>query len=161
MKIDLISGSHAVGEANYHLQFTPAYRKGIFVDDTVQILTRDYILTAAKNHGITISAIGFGPDHCHVFTAQCKNFSVSKIANLLKGFSSRMMRKNHRNLFKDKLWGDKFWSGGYFYRTVGAVNSETVKRYVEQSQEKHWRKTKPESPNFGAQAQSRLIQFAA
>ena len=25
-----------------------------------------------------------------------------------------------------------------FYRTVGAVNATTVKRYVEESQEKHW-----------------------
>ncbi|MBU4300416.1 MAG: IS200/IS605 family transposase [Nanoarchaeota archaeon] len=159
MKIDLISGSHAVGEANYHLQFTPAYRKGIFADDAVRILTRDYLLASAKKHGITISAMGFGPDHCHVFTAECKNFSVSKIANLLKGFSSRMMRKNHWDLFRKDLYGDKFWSGGYFYRTVGAVNSETVKHYVEQSQQKHWHKTLSTKPNFGAQ--SKLIQFAA
>src|SRR3989344_4117655 len=69
---------------------------------------------------------------------KCKNHSVVQVAKLLKGFSSRMMRKHHRDLFMDKLYGKKFWSGGYFYRTVGAINAETVQRYVEQSQSKHW-----------------------
>ena len=48
------------------------------------------------------------------------------------------MRKGHRFLFKNKLWGKKFWSGGYFYRTVGIVTKQTVKKYVKESQQKHW-----------------------
>ncbi|MBW2044756.1 MAG: transposase [Deltaproteobacteria bacterium] len=47
----------------------------------------------------------------------------------------------------------KFWTGGYFYRTVGAVNSETVSRYVEHSQSKHW------EVNTGIQKQ--LLEFTA
>ena len=147
-----IRGSHSTGEANYHLQFTPAYRRGIFADELTRILTRDYILAAARKHKIAIAAIGFGPDHCHVFTEACKNHSVSRAANLLKGFSSRMMRKHHRDLFGDQLYGKKFWTAGYFYRTVGAVNSETVRLYVAESQKKHW---KHEA------GQRQLIQFAA
>ena len=70
----------------------------------------------------------------HIFVAKWKNFAPSKIVQLLKGFTSIMMRVHHQELFKDKLWGDKFWSEGYFARTVGAVNAETVKRYIEESQ---------------------------
>jgi len=44
-------------------------------------------------------------------------------------------------IFKTKLYGKKFWTEGHFYRSVGAVNSETMKHYVEESQEKHWKKT--------------------
>mgnify|MGYP001559564004 FL=1 len=50
-----------------------------------------------------------------------------------------MMRKNHMDLIKDKLWGKKFWSEGYFYRTVGAVTKESVQFYIEHSQKKHWK----------------------
>ena len=46
-----------------------------------------------------------------------------------------MMRAHHFAFFSGRLWGKKFWSAGYFYRTVGAVNASTVKRYVSQSQE--------------------------
>src|SRR3989344_5093033 len=152
MKIELLSSSHSVGEANYHIQITPAYRQDIFADELVKILARDYLLAAASRHKITITAIGFGPDHCHIFCTDCKNHSAAQIAKLLKGFSSYMMRKNHANLFADKLYGDKFWSSGYFYRTVGAVNSETINRYVEQSQEKHWKKEVK---------QTKLLEFTA
>ena len=152
MKIELISSSHSVGEANYHMQFTPAYRRDIFADELVKILTRDYLLAAASRHKITIVAIGFGPDHVHIFVVNSKNHSAAKVAQLLKGFSSRMMREHHAQLFADKLYGDKFWTAGYFYRTVGSVNSSTVNRYVEESQEKHWKeKTK----------QTQLLEFTA
>jgi len=153
MKFELLRSSHSVGEANYHMQFTPAYRRPIFADPLARILTRDYILAAAKRHGITVSAIGFGPDHCHVFTTGCKNHSPAQVAKLLKGFSSRMMRKHHRDLFSEQMYGNKFWTGGYFYRTVGAVNSDTVHGYVEHSQQKHWHVSRGK--------QKQLIEFAA
>ena len=153
MECELLKASHSVGEANYHIQITVAYRRAIFENDGTKILARDYILAAARRHGITISAIGFGTDHCHVFTTACKNFSPAKVAQILKGFSSFMMRKHHRNLFQNQLWGSKFWSSGYFYRTVGAVNSRTVKRYVAHTQEKHWK--------VHSHAQRNLFEFTA
>jgi REP element-mobilizing transposase RayT len=152
MKFELLRDSHSVGEANYHIQLTAAYRRDVFADELVKTLTRDYILAAAQRHKITVSAIGFGPEHCHIFTVQCKNHSIARVAMLLKGFSSYMMRKNHFEYFSDKLYGDKFWSGGYFYRTVGAVNAGTVHIYVAQMQKKHW------NTDSG---QRKLLEFAA
>jgi putative transposase len=153
MEIELTRGSHSFGEANYHIQITAAYRRPIFGDETTRILTRDYILAAARMHKITVAAIGFGPDHCHVFTTKCKNYGPAQVAKLLKGFSSRMMRKHHRDLFWESLFGNKFWTSGYFYRTVGAVNADTVERYVRDSQREHWK------AETGIQKQ--LLEFAA
>jgi len=135
MKIGLIRGGHSVGEANLHLVLTPAYRRMVFDDETVRVLTRDYFLACARMKGFAISAMGFGNDHVHLFVTEWKNYSPAKLAQFLKGFTSRMMRVHHWNFFKDRLWGKKFWSAGYFYRTVGAVNASTVKHYVSQSQE--------------------------
>ena len=150
---EFVSASHSVGEANYHIQLTPAYRREIFADDAVRILTRDYLLAAASRHGIAVVSIGFGPDHVHVFVSACKNYGPSQVAFLLKGFSSYMMRRYHRSFFKDKLYGKKFWSSGYFYRTVGAVSADTVKKYVEESQQSHW--SRAEKSNV----QKSLIEF--
>ena len=135
MKIELIRSSHSVGESNLHLQFTPAFRKAVFEDELMRILVRDYFLAQAKLKGFEITAMGFGNDHVHLFVHNWKNFSIALLAKLLKGFTSRMMRKHHWNLFRKDLYGKKFWSAGYFYRTVGAVNAETVKRYVAESQD--------------------------
>ena len=49
-----------------------------------------------------------------------------------------MMRRHHKELFNKKLWGNKFWSEGYFYRTVGIVTKESTQFYIEKSQKKHW-----------------------
>jgi REP element-mobilizing transposase RayT len=152
MELELLRGSHSVGEANYHIQLTPAYRQDVFADETVRVLTRDYMLAAADMHGITIAAIGFGKDHCHVFVVGCKNHSVAQLVKILKEFSSRMIRKHHAHLFADKLWGRKFWSAGYFYRTVGVVNARIISRYVEESQSKHWSPAK-------ALKQAKLLEF--
>jgi putative transposase len=133
--IELFRSSHSVTETNMHLQLTPAFRQDVFVDELMRILLRDYMLAQAMRKGFEITAIGLGDEHVHVFITKWKNFAPAKLAQLLKGFTSRMMRQHHSDLFKDKLWGDKFWSGGYFCRTVGAVNAETVKHYVEESQE--------------------------
>ena len=138
MKNELRSTSHALGESNLHLQITPAYRRAVFADPLVRELTVTYISEKARTLHIHLAAIECGQDHVHLFLKNWKNHSIPKLASQLKGFSSYMMRKYHKNLFQDQLWGDKFWSGGYFYRTVGAVNSETVKRYIEEGQKKHW-----------------------
>ena len=88
--------------------------------------------------GVIISAMDFGPDHAHLFITNWKHCSLEKLVNGLKGFTSYMMRKFHCDLFRSLLWGKKFWSAGYFYRTVGVVTKNAVKYYVEHSQKKHW-----------------------
>lgn len=136
---ELRSSAHTVGESNLHLQFTPAYRQDIFENELVRELTIAYLLERAGQLKVYVSAIDCGPDHIHLFIEHWKNLAIKDIARELKSYASRKMRKGHRQLFVDKLWGKKFWSAGYFHRTVGVVNAKTVKRYVEQSQGKHWK----------------------
>jgi len=138
MASELRSSGHTVGETNLHLQITPAYRQDIFTNQLVRELTIAYIVQRAKEMKVDIAAIECGPDHLHMFVTNWKNWSIPVLAGQLKAYSSRMMRKGHRILFKDKLWGRKFWSAGYFHRTVGVVTAETVKRYVKEGQRKHW-----------------------
>jgi putative transposase len=151
---ELRASAHTVGESNLHLQFTPAYRQDIFDKEMVKELTIAYLVERAQQLKVFVSAIECGPDHIHLFIENWKNWSIQALACELKKYSSRKMRKGHRVMFKDKLWGDKFWSAGYFHRTVGVVTKETVKRYVKESQEKHWQ-------NKLRGTQKTLISYAA
>ena len=138
MKMELIKTSHAVGESNFHLQFTPAYRRDVFKDKEVAELTLAYILEKMNKLKVTILGYGFGPDYLHLFVANVRFVSEVELVRQIKGYSSYKMRKYHWNLFKKDLWGKKFWSEGHFYRSVGAVNKVTMKHYIEESQDKHW-----------------------
>ncbi len=132
------SSAHCVGESNWHLQFTPAYRRPIFEDQLTRELTIAYLVEATQDLGIHVGAIDCGPDHIHLFLQGTRKFSVVEVVQKLKGSSSYKMRKGHRYLFCDQLWGDKFWSAGYFYQTVGAITTESVKEYILKGQQKHW-----------------------
>ena len=158
MKTELVRSSHAVGESNFHIQLTPAYRKPIFADEQVAELTLAYILEKMVELKVEILGYGFGQNHLHLFVANVRFVSEVEFVRKIKGFSSRMMRKNFWNLFKKELWGKKFWTEGHFYRSVGEVNKTTMKHYIEESQEKHWDK-KPLTKNKEIIIQKRLFDF--
>src|SRR3989338_3410683 len=138
MANELRSSGHTVGETNLHLQFTPAYRRDVFVEPLVRELTVAYLVQRAQEMKLNVAAIECGPDHVHLFVTEWKNWSIPVLAGQLKTYSSRMMRKGHKELFAYKLYGKKFCSAGYFHRTVCVVTAETVKRYVAEGQKKHW-----------------------
>ena len=138
MKFETRSYSHAVGEFNYHIQLTVAYRRKIFSKENVLKLTEAYLREKLREIKVEVVSLEFGPEHVHIFVTNCKNYAPCKIVQLIKGFSSRMMRKNHLVLFRDFLWGKKFWTEGYFARSIGCVTTERVRYYIEESQSKHW-----------------------
>ena len=138
MKNELRHSAHTVGETNLHLQFTPAYRRDIFREPLARELTIAYLVERAQQLKVRVAAIDCGPNHIHLFVEDWKNYSIKDLARELKMYSSRKMRKGHSYLFSNKLWGEKFWSAGYFHRTVGVVTAETVRKYVRESQKKHW-----------------------
>lgn len=145
MKTQLITSSHAIGESNFHILLTPAYRRDIFVDSLVSELTLAYVLEKMKNLKVYLLAYNFGPDHMHLFVNNLRFVGEVEFVRQIKGYSSYMMRKGHWYMFRDKLWGKKFWSEGHFYRSVGAVNKETMEHYIEECQDKHWKKVREQT----------------
>ena len=59
MEMKLIKTSHAVGESNFHIQLTPAYRQDIFQDEQVAELTFAYILEKLQQLKVVIVGYGF------------------------------------------------------------------------------------------------------
>jgi putative transposase len=151
-EINLTSYNHTVGESNLHLQFTPKYRKQIFEDKDVRAECEKQFEEIAARLKVQLAGIGFGPDHAHAFLTDWKNYSIAQLAQRFKGASARVIRqKLPVRLIVKGLYGDSMWSDGYMHRTVGAVTAETMKKYVTESQQKHWVKHKP------VQAQTTLI----
>ena len=74
-------------------------------------------------------------DHMHVCVSAPPRFSPALIANLLKGYSSRYVREQFPRL--TKVCGkDHLWTSCYFVGTAGAISAETIKRSIEECQEK-------------------------
>jgi len=151
--IKLTSYNHTVGESNLHLQFTPKYRKRIFEDKDVRSTCEKQFQEIAARLKVQLAGMGFGPDHAHAFITDWKNYSIAQLAQRFKGASSKAIRQKYPvRLTVKGLYGDSMWSDGYMHRTVGAVTAETMKKYVTESQQKHWTANKP------VQIQTTLLQ---
>lgn len=153
-EIKLMKYNHCVGESNLHLQFTPKYRRGIFNDKDVRAECEQQFQKIAAGLKVQLAGIGIGPDHAHIFVGEWKNYSIAKLAQRFKGASSRIIRKKYSvRLAIQGLYGKQMWSNGYFHRTVGAVTTEAMKKYITESQQKHWKAEKPKP------TQTTLLQF--
>jgi putative transposase len=129
---------HCVVGSFLHLQFTPAYRRDIFYDAVLIKFCRLEFQRIAQKLGVSIVACAFGPNHTHVFISGWKNYAIAYLANRFKGGSSHYLRNNFWERVKTKLWGDKFWTEGYFAETVGRITTRKMEHYIERQQSKHW-----------------------
>ena len=134
----LEKGRHWVGESCYHIVFVVAYRREVFAREKVLRLAKVYIEAKAEEMKIRIESMEFGPDHVHMFVSRCDDYSPRQMKKMLKGFTSKMMRRNHWPLFRDMLWGKKFWKRGDFHRSIGSVTKDKVRFYIDHCQHKHW-----------------------
>jgi len=129
---------HTVGGANFHLQFTPKYRRKVFNDREIVRACKHEFERKASELGVTLYACEFGPDHVHLFIGNCKNYSLPKLAQHFKGSSSRALRRNLSEHVRQYEWGESFWSDCYFYDSIGRMTTENVSFYIERQQRKHW-----------------------
>ena len=161
--MQLVSVGSSRGESNFHLIFTPKYRRDVFTDEEVMRTCLESFARTCYVLGVRLEACEFGPDHVHVFVSGCKNYSVPYIVQRFKGASSHRIRHELWERVKDKLWGDSFWSDGYFYRSIGSTTSDAVEYYIKYSQKKHWMKYDYEKEQRqeaeSAPKQARLDEF--
>ena len=127
--MDLVSGSHSIGQNLYHLEWCPKYRYNMFRQEENKNLCEEILYDVAKRHHIIITELSVMPDHIHAVVAVPTTMSISQAFQLLKGASSRELFKR-KPVFRCRYSKGHFWSPGKFYRTVGDADVETVIQYV-------------------------------
>jgi putative transposase len=128
--------AHSVGQNWYHIVLVPKARYPVFQWIEVKQIADESFDWICKNHGFDLFTKEVMPDHVHLFVSCPPDYSIRRMIQVLKGGSSYYIRKNYPSLKKYK----HLWNRGAMYRTVGNVNAETVKHYIENSNS--WSKTK-------------------
>ncbi len=88
------------------------------------------------------------PDHIHVLVSAPSNVSPVELVQYLKGRSSGRLQEEFPELRK-RYWGQHLWARGYFCATVGAVDENTIKQYIEKQRwedEEGFKITAPTEP---------------
>ena len=127
--MDSSSLAHCKWECQYHIVFIPKYRKkklyGVVKDDVREILR-----TLCKYKGVEIIAGAVCADHVHLCVSIPPKLSISDFVGYLKGKSALMIYDKHPEM--ESKWDRSFWARGYYVTTIGNVNEETVKEYIQQ-----------------------------
>ncbi len=129
------TGSHTKHRIQIHYVFIAKYRKRILRG---KIVTRIYELfkDACNLNRWRIQEINIQVDHIHLLIQIKPDMSIAKVAQIQKGGSSRIIRKEYPEL-EEFLWGDSFWRDGYFAESVGQVEEEVIKKYIREQQDFH------------------------
>jgi putative transposase len=123
-------GNHTTHKLRYHLVWIPKYRKRVLRGKIASHLLKLFYDACEMNEW-WIEEIAIQDDHVHMIIQLWPNESVAEVAQMLKGGTSRVIRKEHPEL-EEFLWGDSFWADGYFAETVGQVDAEVVRKYIKE-----------------------------
>ena len=123
--------AHVAYQTQYHVVWIPKYRHKILVEGVKQYLEKVfYAILEERYPDVYISEQNIQLDHVHMLIEIPPKYAVSAVIGLLKGTSSRLMRKRFAYLQTRR----EMWSVGYFVSSVGA-NESVIRRYI-QYQEK-------------------------
>ena len=124
---ELKHNTTSVVNINYHIIWCPKYRRKILVngvDDRLKVVLREI----AEKYGCHIDTMEVMPDHIHIFLKGSPIIPIHLIVKNLKGKSSRVLRQEFPHL-KKRL--PCLWTRSYYCETIGCINEETIKKYIE------------------------------
>jgi putative transposase len=123
------TGAHTKHRLRYHLVWVPKYRRRVL---TEPIATRLVTLLrqACEVNQWGLHEINVQPDHVHLLLQIPPDDSISGVVGALKGGTSRVLRAEFPDL-EEYLWGNSFWSDGYFAESVGQAEEAVVRAYIQ------------------------------
>ena len=121
----------AVFNIGYHLIWCPKYRRKVLVGN-VEARLKELLYAKAQEIGTQISQMEVMPDHLHLFVKSTPINSPHYIVQQLKGYTSRTLRQEFKNLLKLP----SLWTRSYYCESVGHISEATVKKYIEEQKGK-------------------------
>jgi len=121
--------AHAVFDLKYHVIWCTKYRYKILRGESGRACARPDPADLPDTRGGDRKG-AVSPDHIHLLLSAPPVLSPAKLAQYIKGRSSRNLQAEFPELRK-RYWGQHMWARGYFCATVGAVDEATIKAYIE------------------------------
>ena len=117
---------HSVHLVVYHMIWCPKRRRHVLYGQVLKRLEQ-IIHEVAGEQGWQVIELAIQPDHVHLFVRTNPKTLPSDIPRLMKGRSSRLLRKEFAHLRKLPT----LWTHSYLLSTACNVSSETIQHYIE------------------------------
>lgn len=124
--------SHAVYELDYHFVWAVKYRKKVFNTQEIKTKVEEIFQEIATQYDLTIQEVKAMSDHIHLFVSAPPRYAPSKIANILKSISTRLIFKQYPKIKRQHFWGGELWVGGYCVKSSGpGITTAQIKHYIQ------------------------------
>ena len=125
--------SHSVYRTEYHVVFITKYRRKALNPGFAKYAHTVIKEVAEKVDGVLIEELNIQVDHVHAVMVIPPRYAVSKVVEIVKSQSTKIIRKKYPWLDKVYFGTLSLWSVGYFVSSVG-LNEEAIKSYVKYQQ---------------------------
>jgi putative transposase len=130
--VEYRKSAHTLWDVKYHIVWITKYRYKVLRGE-IAVKARELLRQICQSRDVVIVQGAVSPDHIHMLVSVPPHLSPSKLVQSMKGRSSRMLQDEFPQL-KKRYWGQHLWGRGYFCASVGAVDEESIRRYIENQQ---------------------------
>ena len=109
-----------------HMVFSPKFRGRVLVGE-VRDYAEEVIRGVCAEMGVEVIRMSVSSDHVHMFYRYPPRYSVSGIANRVKGRSSRLLRARFPHL--SEWCSGALWAPSCFHGSVGH-GTDVVEKYI-------------------------------
>jgi putative transposase len=122
-------GAHCVFHTEYHIVWTPRYRRRIFVKGVDRYLKNVLENLEGLEGDIEVIRVNVQRDHVHLVTIIPPRLSVASVIQFMKSQSAKKLRERFEFIGK-AIGRGGMWSRGYCVSTIG-MNEKAILKYVE------------------------------
>ena len=109
--------------------FVTKYRRDVFTTAMLSCL-KSIFHSVCNNFKVQLVEFDGENDHVHLLVNFPPKVSISKLVNILKGVSSRILRRDFKSEISKLLWKNTLWSPSYFCGSCGGAPLKIVKEYI-------------------------------
>ena len=129
--------SHNKNLLLYHIVCPTKYRRKVFTESVEKTL-KETCEGISQRYEIAFIEIGTDENHVHFLFQSVPMYSPKKVVQTIKSITAVRIFELHP-VVKERLWGGKFWTSGYYVNTVGQYGTvDLIKKYV-QNQGKNYK----------------------
>lgn len=126
--------AHTAYKCQYHIVFVTKYRHKALNPVKFRATADHAIRNAAEGiSAVEVVELNIQPEHVHLVLIIPPKYAVSKVVEIIKSRSAKVIRKEIQWLEKLYDATNSMWTVGYFVSTVG-IDEDIIRRYVKYQQ---------------------------
>ena len=122
--------THCVYKTEYHIVWTPRYRRKIFVSGVKQYVEKLLVHLEGLEEDIEVIRVNVQLDHIHIVIVIPPRVSVADVVGYMKSQSGKAIKAKFPFLRKTYRNQEGIWSRGYCVSGIG-LNEKEILAYVE------------------------------